>query len=222
MGLRQERVTQFNMQERNVLRFVGVTGLPGVGKGEFIARLQAVLQEKGITVYRYSLSDVLRAQVRKDRLPIERPVLHRIANELREKQGAGVLATMVADTIAETLRPLEKELKVAVIIDSIRTPEEITTLRERYHGKFVMIGLEAPIDILVTRIIERRRFDESADMLAQEAAVREMLLKESGQGEPVYGHSIAKCIEMADWRIQNTGSLDDLSTKIEDFVSKTL
>lgn len=210
------------MEERNVLRFVGVTGLPGVGKGEFIARLQAVLQEKGISAYHYSLSDVLRAYVRQQGLAVERPVLHRIANELREKHGSGVLATMVAETIAERLRTLDNQAKVAVIIDSIRTPDEIVTLRERYLSKFVMVGLEAPIDTLVTRIIVRRRFDEAADVLAQETAVREMLLKESGQGEPAHGHSIAKCIEMADWRIQNTGSLDELSAKIEDFVSKAL
>ncbi len=210
------------MEERNVLRFVGVTGLPGVGKGEFVARLQAVLQEKGIAAYHYSLSDVLRTFVRQQGLPVERPVLHRIANELREKHGSGVLATMVADTIAETLRTFENELEVAFIIDSIRAPDEITTLRKRYDGKFVMVGLEAPLDLLVTRIIVRRRSDESADMLNQETAVREMLIKESGEGEPAHGHSIAKCIEMSDWHIQNTGSLDDLSVKIEDFIDKIL
>jgi len=215
-------MTQFSMDERNVLRFVGVTGLPGVGKGEFVAGLEAVLQKKGVLVYRYSLSDVLRAQAQKDGLPIERPVLHRIANELREKHGAGVLSTMTAEMIAEQIKTAEQDAKIAVIIDSIRTPDEITTLRQRYHEKFIMVGLEAPIDVLVTRIIERRRFDESADVLAQEASVRQMLLKESGEGEPAHGHSIARCIEMADWRIENTGSLNDLSTKIENFARTTM
>jgi dephospho-CoA kinase len=210
------------MEERNVLRFVGVTGLPGVGKGEFVTRLQAVLKEKGITAYHFSLSDVLRTQARKDGLPIERPVLHRIANELREKHGAGVLSAKLAEMIGETLRTLDEDAKVVIIIDAIRAPDEITTLRERYGDKFVMVGLEAPIDTLVTRIIERRRFDESADMLADGASVREMLVKESGEGEPAYGHGILKCIAMADWRIENTGSLDDLSTKIEDFINSAL
>jgi dephospho-CoA kinase len=210
------------MEERNVLRFVGVTGLPGAGKGEFVARLQAVLYEAGITAYHFSLSDVLRAYLRKQGLPVERPTLHRVANELRAEHGAGVLAAMVADLIAEQIKPVKQDAKVVVIIDSIRTPDEIRTLRERYKDRFVMVGLEAPIEVLVTRIIERRRSDESADVLAQEASVREMLLKESGQGEPEHGHSILKCIEMADWRIQNTGSLDDLSSQIEDFASKVL
>lgn len=210
------------MEERNVLRFVGVTGLPGAGKGEFVARLQAVLYEAGITAYHFSLSDVLRAYLRKQGLPVERPTLHRVANELRAEHGAGVLAAMVADLIAEQIKPVKQDAKVVVIIDSIRTPDEIRTLRARYKDRFVMVGLEAPIEVLVTRIIERRRSDESADVLAQEASVREMLLKESGQGEPEHGHSILKCIEMADWRIQNTGSLDDLSSQIEDFASKVL
>lgn len=210
------------MNERNVLRFVGVTGLPGAGKGEFVARLQAVLQAKSITAYHFSLSDVLRTQARRRELPIERPVLHQIANELRQKHGAGILAAMTAEMIAEHIKPLEEESKVAVIIDAIRTPDEITTLRQRYGEKFVMVGIEAPDEMLVTRIITRRRFDESADVLAQENSVREMLLKESGQGEPAHGHGIAKCIEMSDWRIQNTGSLDDLTVKIEGFVGKVL
>lgn len=210
------------MEERNVLRFVGVTGLPGAGKGEFVARLQAVLYEAGITAYHFSLSDVLRAYLRKQGLPVERPTLHRVANELRAEHGAGVLAAMVGDLIAEQIKPVKQDAKVVVIIDSIRTPDEIRTLRERYKDRFVMVGLEAPIEVLVTRIIKRRRSDESADVLAQEASVREMLLKESGQGEPEHGHSILKCIEMADWRIQNAGSLDDLSSQIEDFASKVL
>lgn len=210
------------MEERNVLRFVGVTGLPGVGKGEFVARLEAILKGKDITAYLFSLSEVLRIHLRKEGLPVERPILHRVANELREKHGAGILASMTADLIAEHLQPLEQDAKVAIIIDGIRTPDEITTLRQRYHEKFVMVGLEAPEDMLVARIITRRRADESADVLAQEVTVREMILKESGQGEPAHGHGIAKCIEMSDWRIQNIGSLDDLSVKIDEFVRQVM
>jgi adenylate kinase family enzyme len=210
------------MQEQDVIRFIGATGLPGVGKGEFVENLQAILHKMGIETYRFSLSEALRDTVRKQGLTIERPVLHRVANELRAAHGAGILATMVIDMIADRLAEVDSQTKAVVIIDGIRTPDEVLTLRHRYQSRFTLVGLVAPLNMLVSRIVARRRADESADTISHEQAIREMLIKESGEGEPAHGHSIARCIEMADWRIQNIGTLNDLVVKTEDFIKQAV
>ena len=207
------------MDQQDVMRFVGVTGLPGAGKGVFIELLRPRLAEKGVETRYYSLSDELRAEARGRGQAVERPVLRRIANELRRDEGAGVLSLLVVKKLRSDLQSLPESTRLVVIIDAIRNPQEVRALRRELGEQFVLTAVEAPLEVLVERIAARARFDEPAEIVKQKEAARQMILGESGENEPVHGHNIAQCVEMADWRIDNSRSLDALSEAIGDFIN---
>lgn len=210
------------LERDNVIRFVGVTGLPGAGKGAFVDLLRPLLAEKGIATRYYSLSDELRAEARRRDLPVERPVLRSIANELRLEHGAGVLSKLVTRKIHEDLRKLSPRAALVVIIDAIRNPEEVHVLRRELEPNFSLVGVEAPLEILVNRIASRARFDEPDEFVQQKEAARKMILGESGRDEPAHGHNIAECVAEADWRVDNTGTLSDLATETRRFIEAAI
>ena len=210
------------LKQENVLCFVGVTGLPGAGKGAFIDLLQRLLAERGITTRYYSLSDELREEARRRELPVERPVLRSIANQLRKEHGSGVLSLMVIRKVRRELVALPTETKMVVIVDSIRNPEEVHVLRRELGKQFVLVAVEAPLEVLVQRLAARARFDEPEAVVKQKEAARKMILGESGKNEPAHGHNIANCVEMADWRIDNSDSLETLDKEIRDFIEEMI
>lgn len=205
-----------------MLRFVGVTGLPGAGKGAFIDLLRPLLARQGVETRYYSLSDVLRAEARSRGFAVERPVLRRIANELRLEQGAGVLSKLVIQKMRADLREGSDNRDLVVIIDAIRNPEEVHELRRELAPKFTLVGVEAPLEVLINRIASRARFDEPDEFVQKKEAARKMILGESGQDEPAHGHNIAHCVDEADWRVDNSGSLAALATATQQFIDTVI
>lgn len=212
------------MERDDVIRFVGVTGLPGAGKGAFVDLLRPLLAEKGIETRYYSLSDELRAEARRRDLPVERPVLRSIANELRLEHGSGVLSMLVTRKIRADLRgqELSPRAVLVVIVDAIRNPEEVRVLRRELEPNFTLVGVEAPLEILVNRIASRARFDEPDEFVQKKEAARKMILGESGRDEPAHGHNIAECVAEADWRVDNSGTLCDLATETRRFIEAAI
>jgi len=206
------------LKQEKVLRFVGVTGLPGAGKGAFIDLLRPLLAERGIETRYYSLSDQLREEARRRELPVERPVLRAIANQLRQEHGSGVLSLMVVRQMRQDLAALPAGTSLVVIVDSIRNPEEVRALRGELGGQFVLVAVEAPLEVLVRRLASRARYDEPEEVVKRKEAARQMILGESGEGEPAHGHNIAGCVAMADWRVDNSDSLTMLGEGIQEFI----
>lgn len=204
--------------EKNNVLFVGVTGLPASGKGEFIKFLTGILEKHQVRCSYYSLSDELRVEAKKRGLEVLRPVLRRIANELRKEFGAGILAKLLSNKILNEIS--EKDYKGVMFIDAIRNPEEVETLRAELKQKFILVALEAPIDRLTERLSVRARQDETKDVIEKREVALEMLLKEAGEGEPGYGHNISKCISLADVRVDNFGRLDDLFERTLQFAKE--
>jgi dephospho-CoA kinase len=210
------------LERDEVVRFVGVTGLPGAGKGAFIDLLRPLLAESGIATRYFSLSDELRAEARRRGLPVERPILRSIANELRREQGSGVLSTLLVRKIRRDLRDLPVVDGLVVIVDAIRNPEEVRVLRRELEPKFTLVAVEAPLEILVNRIASRARFDEPDEFVQQKEAARKMILGESGKNEPAHGHNIAECVAQADWHLDNSGSLQDLTAATRRFIDAVI
>jgi len=210
------------LEQDDVLRFIGVTGLPGAGKGAFIDLLKPRLGGRGIETRCYSLSDVLRGEARSRGLTVERPVLRRIANELRREQGSGVLSLMVVRQVRRELADVAPGTPLVVIVDAIRNPEEVSALRQALGEKFVLVAVEAPLELLVERIAARARYDEPDEFVGRKEAARQMILGESGKDEPAHGHNIARCVAMADWRVDNSQSIDELAAQIDNLIEEIL
>ena len=222
--LRRDRLKTWetHLEQNDVLRFIGVTGLPGAGKGAFIDLLKPRLSHREIETRSYSLSDVLRDQARARDLAVERPVLRRIANELRREWGSGVLSRMVVRQIRQELAEVPDGTPLVVIIDAIRNPEEVSALRQALGEKFVLVAVEAPLEVLVERIAARARYDEPDEFVGRKEAARQMILGESGKDEPAHGHNIARCVSMADWRVDNSQSIDEMATQIDKLIEEIL
>ncbi len=119
---------------------IGLTGRNAAGKGE-VARY---LQTKSF--YYYSLSDVIRDEIRSRRLQPTRDLLIAVGNELRQKHGAKILAERVLARIEDDKH---------YVIDSIRNPAEVEAFRAAKH--FKLIRIEAPQEVRFRRILARRR-----------------------------------------------------------------
>ena len=119
---------------------IGLTGRNAAGKGE-VARY---LQQKSF--YYYSLSDVIREEIRSRGLEPTRERLINAGNELRQHYGAHVLAERVLAKIEDDRH---------YVIDSIRNPYEVEAFRAAKN--FKLIRVEAPPEVRFKRILARQR-----------------------------------------------------------------
>ncbi|MGD1008757.1 MAG: AAA family ATPase [Candidatus Aminicenantales bacterium] len=174
-------------------KLIGLTGTNGAGKGEAAAFFMA----KG---YAYaSLSDILREELRDRGLEVTRDSLISIGNELRERFGPDVLARR---TMANVSGP--------TVIDSIRNTREIATLRAQ--GDFVLLALDAPIEVRFGRVAARGR-NESAATLDE---FRKKEDQERSGGDSA--QQLAACMATADELVWNDGTIEDLHHKLENIL----
>ncbi|MBI4125506.1 MAG: AAA family ATPase [Deltaproteobacteria bacterium] len=175
---------------------IGLVGKNGSGKGE----VAKVLQEAG---FRYdSLSDVLRQELKKQNQTVTRKNLTDFANGLRAQKGAGALAVI----ISQKLEPDQN-----YVIDSIRHPSEVEVLRGQ--DNFYLLAVEADPKIRFKRIKLRSR---ESDTLTYETFV-DQEAKEAAGKKPT-DQQLNQTLEMADARLENNGTLEELQQKVREIV----
>ena len=119
------------------MKIIGVTGTNGAGKDVACEHLAT----KGFLCA--SLSETLRDEANKRKLPLDRKTLQLLGNQLRKDHGANILA----DRMITKLRGSERK-KIA--ISSIRNPAEIDELKAA--GDFLLLAIDAQIEELEDRI----------------------------------------------------------------------
>ncbi|MFH0836205.1 MAG: AAA family ATPase [Candidatus Micrarchaeota archaeon] len=179
------------------LKVIGLTGTIASGKGE--AKKIIVAETNAIA---FSLSDLIRDEIRARGKGITRQLMREVGAEIRENEGAGALSTH--------LIPFIEDLDGAVVVESIRNPVEITVLREAFKKNFVLLAVDAPFELRFKRASERDREGEKKTL----EEFKEVDDRELGKGEAEAGHNIAGCLQAADYVISNDGSLDDLKKKV--------
>jgi dephospho-CoA kinase len=172
---------------------LGVTGPNAAGKGEVSEYFRA----RGFAVH--SLSDIVREESAKLRLPPEREHLIRIGTMLREQDGPGVLA--------ERLIP---RLGSRDVVDSIRNPAEVERLRE--IPGFFLLGIDAPPEMRFARSVARARPGDPRSLA--EFTERE---RQENTANPA-GQQLQTTLAMADRVIANDGDLDDLHAKLDELL----
>ena len=178
---------------------IGLTGRNAAGKGE-VARY---LQTKSF--YYYSLSDVIRDEIRSRRLQPTRDLLIVVGNELRQKYGAKILAERVLARIEDDKH---------YVIDSIRNPAEVEAFRAAKH--FKLIRIEAPQEVRFRRILARRR--ESDPKTLEEFIELE---KREAEGDET-SQNLVKVELMADHTLMNDGPLERLYPQIDELLLRLL
>jgi len=184
----------------------GFCGTIGSGKGTAIELLQ-----KEFGAANFSLSDEIRHECKKRDLGLERSNLITVGNEMRKKEGDGYWATRAAARV----KAMPGWQKRATTIDSIRLPAEVEALVEEFGDKFVLVSVDAPIDMRYGRIKTRNRAGESKLTFEQFKASEEK--EQSKQkGEP----NLAATMALADFEIVNDESRAELEREVRTIANK--
>jgi dCMP deaminase len=179
--------------------FIGFTGPNASGKGEAIRYL--VEKYKFIST---SLSDIIRSEAKARNLEPTRENLIAIGNELRQKEGPSVLAKRAIQKI--------KNMPQAVI-DSIRNPFEIEELKKNLKN-FKLIAITADIKIRFERAKKRGRIGDGTTFEEfQKQEEKELRGDENSQ-------QLLKCMEMADFTIDNSGEIGELHKQLDKILQK--
>src|SRR6056297_2461320 len=161
------------------MHILGTVGLPGSGKGEFAD----IAREADIPVV--TMGDVIRAACRDRGLD---PADHHgsVAQALRDENGPAAIAEASLPHVEEALAESE-----TVVVDGLRSPDEVARFRERFGDDFSILAVEASFETRADRLAERGRDATDADR----ERLRDREARELGWG-------MGEVIEAADRRIE--------------------
>lgn len=154
--------------------------MPGSGKHE----VADVAEEEGVPVV--TMGDVVRAECRERGLD---PTDHhgQVAQSLRDENGPTAIAEASLPYVEEALEESD-----TVLVDGLRSPDEVDLFREEFDEAFSVLAVEASFDTRADRLAERGRDASDEDR----AELREREERELGWGT-------GEVIEDADRTIKN-------------------
>lgn len=181
--------------KNNNMIIIGITGTLGAGKGTIVDYL---IGEKGFV--HHSVRAYLLEKIRKQGLPENRDSMFRLANELRASFGP----SYVTDQLYNQAMISGKNC----VIESIRTPGEIDSLRAKGH--FFLLAVDADPEFRYQRILLRQsETDRVSRKTFLENEEREMNTTDPNK------QNLRKCIEMANFILLNNGTKKDLVQQLE-------
>jgi dephospho-CoA kinase len=128
-----------------------------------------------------------------------------VANELRGVNGP----SYVTDQLYHLAAGIGKDC----VIESIRTPGEIDSLRKK--GKFFLFAVDAVPELRYERIVNRSsETDQITFTTFLENEAREMTASDPNK------QNLRACILQADFVMQNNGTREDLFVQIENIFRK--
>ena len=179
---------------------LGISGLNGAGKGEVVSYLEAR------SFYGYSLSDVIRDDLRDRGIEESRERMIETGNAIRSALGPGGLALRLVDRLLPDRN---------YVVDSVRHPEEVAVLRAR-TSRFKLIWVAADEALRLERIRERGR---SGDPATREE-LRRLEELELGSDDPSAQQLLA-VRDLADITIENNGTLEELHASVQETLGQS-
>lgn len=178
---------------------VGVTGRNLAGKDE-VAKF---FVQKGFNAYTHS--DVLREILAHNGKEATRDAMYRLGNELRSSLGFSALTKKIID-----------HMVTPAVITGFRHPEEVKECRMRFP-KFMLIAVQAPLEVRYKRALSRKRAGEKDVSLETFKMMDERELQGSEEAQQTIS-----VIGMSDVMIVNKGTLEELYTKLEELYKKAI
>jgi dephospho-CoA kinase len=175
---------------------IGITGTLGSGKGTVVNYL---VKNRGFV--HFSARSFIVEEIKKRDLEISTKNMTLVSNQMR----AGHSPSYITDSLYEEAKKLGKDC----VIESFRTPGEIESIRNK--GKFILLAIDAPAKLRFKRIVDRNGVGDVE-------SVEELMTIEKQQMHSTdpNKHNLSACIAMADYKIINNGTIEELQTKVEE------
>jgi dephospho-CoA kinase len=174
---------------------IGITGTLGAGKGTIVDFLSG---KKGFA--HFSVRAFLAEEIVRRGMPVNRDSMVIVANDLRKTNSP----SYIIDCLYEKAKSEGRDS----IIESIRTPGEVLSLRSK--GGFYLIAIDADPEIRFNRIkLRQSETDHISYKTFLENERREMSSTDPN------AQNLGRCIELADFRLWNNGTMEQLNYEVE-------
>ncbi len=180
------------------MRVIAFVGLPLSGK----STAAKVAEEMGIPVV--CMGDIVREEAKRRGLPQTDENLGKIAEELRRKEGM--------DAIAKRCIPIIREKGIetgVVVIDGVRGIAEVERFKKEFGDDFILINIEAPLEIRFQRALKRKRSDDITTIED---------LKKRDKRELSW--NMGEAMKIANFTIENVGGLEEFKEKVRDILTQ--
>lgn len=177
---------------------IGITGTLGAGKGTIVDYLVA---KKGFL--HFSVRAFISEEIIRRGMPVNRDSMVVVANDLRKQNSPSYITDCLFEEAVKTGKN--------GVIESIRTPGEVYSLKNK--GKFILLAIDADPKIRYERISQRKSETDHIDYETfLENERREMTSKDPN------AQDLSKCIELADYKLLNNGTIEQLNRKLEEII----
>jgi len=177
------------------MNIIGITGTLGAGKGTVVDYLVGHYGYKHYSVRGYLIEEAQRRG-----MELNRDTFVVVANDLR--------ATHSPSYITDQLYLQAAENGANAIIESVRTPGEVESLRRQEH--FLLFAVDADPKIRYERVVGR---GSETDHVSYETFL-ENEAREMSSTDPNH-QNIGRCMQMADYVFNNDGDYDNLYEQVE-------
>jgi dephospho-CoA kinase len=179
------------------MRIVAIVGLTGSGKSE----TASVFERNGFSKIRFG--DITEEEIRRRGLDVNEKNERFMREKLRAEHGMGAYAKLNIPKIDK----LVKERK-DIILDGLYSWEEYLELKKKYGKEIIILAIYAPPERRYERLSVRK--------------VRPLTRIEGQSRDVAEIENLNKAgpIAMADHTILNTGTLEELKVKTEEFINQ--
>jgi len=179
---------------------IGITGTLGAGKGTIVDFLT---KEKGLV--HFSVRAFIANEIILRGMTVNRDSMVIVANDLRKNNSP----SYITDCLYKKAIQQGKDS----IIESIRTPGEIYSLREK--GNFYLLAVDADTQIRYGRIKNRQSETDHISL----ATFLYNENREMNSTDP-NAQNLSKCIELANYKLWNNGTVEQLNRQVEEVLEK--
>ena len=177
------------------MNIIGITGTLGAGKGTVVDYL---IEHYGYK--HYSVRGYLIEEAKRRGLELNRDTFVVVANDLRAKHSPSYITDQLYVQAAEN--------GTNAIIESVRTPGEVESLRKQEN--FILFAVDADPKIRYERVVVR---GSETDHISYETFL-ENEAREMSSTDPNH-QNIGRCMQMADYVFNNDGDFENLYQQVE-------